>query len=88
MSVEITIKLRADVARSLHGTAAPSALAATLGDLAAKLEPLHRGATDPLLVPYFRLQAPDLPAAEQIVEKLRKSDAVEAAYVKPHDEAP
>jgi hypothetical protein len=52
------------------------------------LEPMHPGAEDPLLTPWFIIEAPDLPTAEQVVASLQHHRAIEAAYIKPPDALP
>lgn len=85
-----TIKVRADAARDLHrrqpGTTAARELSRVARELGIVLEPLHPGARDPLLVPYFTAQVPDGEAAGSVLDRLRCLAAIEAAYVKPTDE--
>lgn len=89
--MDITIKLREEIARSLHGNQEPSAEATEIVKLARdrglSLKPVHPGAEDPLLSPYFHVEVPD-EDAEEIIEALNRSGLVEGAYRKPPDELP
>lgn len=89
--MDITIKLRQEIARSLQGNQEPSAEATEILRLARdrglSLKPVHPGAADPLLSPYFHVEVPD-EKAEEIIEALNKSGLVEGAYAKPPDELP
>jgi hypothetical protein len=49
---------------------------------------MHPRAADPALQSYFYVTAADPSAAQKIADLLRGLDGVEAAYVKPPDEAP
>lgn len=69
------------------GTGAEQSLPG-LEDLGLLLEPMHPGESDPALAAYFTVEVPDAAAANRAIEALRRSDAVEAAYVKPAPEAP
>lgn len=60
----------------------------TTRDLGITLEPLHPGIKDPTLATYFTVQVPSREAAQHIIDRLSQSTGVEAAYVKPPDEAP
>jgi hypothetical protein len=49
---------------------------------------MHPGSTDPLLAPYYLIEAPNREFAEKIINRLKTSAVVEAAYIKPIDESP
>ena len=90
--IQVTIQVSADVARILHQRGAPTTeskellkKAEELGDL---LEPVHPGAEDPLLTPYFTVEVPDSATAERVIAHLRRSAAVEGVYLKSPDELP
>lgn len=57
-------------------------------DLGILLEPLHPGAKDPHLSPYFKVKVPDHATATKVINRLLNCKAVEAAYIKPSDELP
>ena len=52
------------------------------------LRPLHPGAQDAALCSYYTLTITDEATAHEVLARLRRSTRVEAAYVKPADEAP
>ena len=90
--MQVAVQLRPDVAESFHDVAAPNAAAAALRAAVAarglRLEPMHPQVDDPSLGRFFFITAPDPLAAHTIADVLRALDGVEAAYVKPPDEAP
>lgn len=51
-------------------------------------EPMHRDTEDPYLQSYFVVEVPDNATAQRVIDRLRQSEAVVAAYVKPPDELP
>ncbi len=57
-------------------------------DLGILLEPLHPGAGDPYLSPYFKVRVPDHATATKVINRLLNCKAIEAAYIKPSDELP
>ena len=63
-------------------------LSAVEKDLGISLEPLHPGAEDPHLSPYFKVKVPDHATAKKVINRLLNCKAVEAAYIKPSDELP
>lgn len=86
---EIYLQLELAAARALHaGQPYPPAdeVERAARALGLRLEPLHPGAPDELL-PYFVARADDS-AVDRAIEALRRCRAVEAAYIKPPDEAP
>jgi hypothetical protein len=89
--VEISVQLRPDVALALQGMseAPPEAddLARRAEELGVSLQPVHPGETDPLLAPFFYVDAPD-EEAERILTELAATPGVEAAYLKPAAELP
>ncbi len=52
------------------------------------LEPMHPGATDATLSRYYYIEVPDAATADTVVERLRNSPSVEAAYLKPPEGPP
>jgi hypothetical protein len=86
---EIYLQIEAAAARALHtGRPYPPAdeVELTARALGLRLEPLHPGAP-PDLMPYFIARADDDTVGGALAA-LRQCAAVEAAYVKPPDEAP
>lgn len=57
-------------------------------ELGIVLEPLHPGAEDPYLSPYFKAKVPDHAKANSVINRLLNCKAVEAAYLKPSSELP
>jgi hypothetical protein len=90
--MQITIRMTmAEALAYQKGQVAPPALQQVLrilDELGLTLTPIHPGATDPLLAPYFIVEVRDADQAGQVIERLRQIPAVEAAYVKPPDELP
>jgi hypothetical protein len=85
---EIYLQLELAAARALHaGRPHPPAdeVERAARALGLRLEPLHLGGPDELL-PYFVARDGDEP--ERALAALRQCRAVEAAYIKPPDEAP
>jgi hypothetical protein len=80
MGVEITTQL------------APEAAEPELRDLADEfglsVRPLHAGTSDPVLGSYYIVSVPDASMARQVLDRLRQSPAVNAAYLKPPDAMP
>ena len=98
--MRVMIQLRADAAMELHqepgsrsvGSAKTETPAEQLvkaaAELGVKLEPVHPGQTDPLLAPYFMIETPDRTTAEKVINHLNRFEIVEAAYLKPEEQAP
>jgi hypothetical protein len=88
--VEIVVQLREDVARGVSARE-PEGEADDVrrraDELGVSIEPMHPGESDPLLTPYFVVQAPG-DDAPRIAEELSALPGVEAAYVKPAAELP
>jgi hypothetical protein len=81
-----------DVALSLHklkpSTQVSRELQQISRELGIVLEPMHPGAQDPLLSPYFIVSVSDTAAADRIIASFQRYKAIEAAYLKPKDEMP
>jgi hypothetical protein len=81
---QLSLQIRPDVARALHGLEPPSAasrsLAALATELGATLEPVHPGTRSAPLLTYFTLHAPN---AQQLAVALRRHEAVEGAWITP-----
>lgn len=90
--MHVTVQVSADVAHTLHLRGPPTTesqeLLQTTKALGIVLEPVHPGAEDPLLAPYFTVEVPDPATAERVITRLQQSKAIEAAYLKPPDELP
>lgn len=91
-TIQVTIKVSADVARALHqrgpSIAESEKLLRTIETLGLKLEPMHHGTNDPNLQSYFVVDVPDHATAQIVMDRLRQSKEIKAAYVKPPDELP
>jgi len=57
-------------------------------ELDIKLEPVHPGANDPLLIPYFIVQVPDNLNPQKVIGRIKDCNLIESAYIKPADELP
>jgi hypothetical protein len=83
----ITVEVAPDVALVLHGQASPTIQSKELlqlaDELGVMLEPMHPGAEDPLLIPFFVVAVQDPDRVETVRQRLSESDAVKGAYVKP-----
>lgn len=90
--IQVTIQVSVDVACILQGRGEPTTesneLLKTAEELGVVLEPLHPGTDDLLLVKYFIVEVPDHTTAEHVISHLRRTTAVESAYLKPPDELP
>ena len=88
----VTVQVSADVARVLQRQAPPTSesnkLVQILKDLGVVLKPVHHGAEDPLLIPYFTIEVSDITTAKRVIARLQHSNVIEAAYLKPPDESP
>ena len=80
MGVEITTQLAPE--------AAEPELRELADELGLSIRPLHAGTTDPVLGSYFIVSLPDASLAKQVLDRLRQSPAVYAAYLKPPDAMP
>lgn len=90
-AVEVILELRDNVARALrrhHPSADARALTAAIDELGIELAPVLPDAVDPALEARYRFEAPDLETAQAIVQRLRETGAVEAAYPKPRASLP
>ena len=87
MPIEVSVQLSLDVARVLHkqapSTEASEDLARLMEDLGQTLEPIHPGADDVWLIPFFRVWVPDQSTADKVIAALSESEAVEGAYITP-----
>jgi hypothetical protein len=90
--VQVTIQVSTDVAHTLQQRGLPTAktkdLLSIMDLFHVALQPMHAGTNHPSLEKYYLVEAPDPKTAQQIVDRLLQSDAVEAAYVKPPDSQP
>ncbi len=57
-------------------------------ELGVRLEPVHPGQTHPLLAPFFMVETPDRETAEKVIDRLSRFKIIEAAYLKPDEQAP
>jgi hypothetical protein len=91
MPIVVTVQVSPDVALALHQQT-PSdkseELLELLKDLDVTLKPMHPGARDPLLTPFFTVEVPDQATAERVIAGLGESEAVEGVYIKPAEALP
>jgi hypothetical protein len=89
--MRISLKLNAQTAAELTGQEAASGETRALVDLAESagvhLEPMHEAVDDDELRTWFHLDVQD-ERVDELLERLRKRDDVESAYVKPPDALP
>ena len=89
--MQVTVKTLAGAARALRQgppTAESETILRVIEAFGLTLEPMHRDTDNPSLQSYFVLEVPDDATAQRVMDRLRQSEAVEAAYVKPPDELP
>jgi hypothetical protein len=90
--VEVIVQLRPSSSqKDMHalGEMAPPRVFRNLEEeYGVTLQPLHPGAQDAALCRYYTLTITDEAVAPEVLARLRRSTRVEAAYVKPADEAP
>jgi hypothetical protein len=56
--------------------------------LGVTLEMMHPDTEDIVLISYFKLEVQDFETARRLIDHLKQSSAVEAAYIKPRAELP
>lgn len=91
MPIVITVRVSPDVAFALHEQAPTDEseeLLKVIKDLGITLKPVHPGARDPLLTPFFTVEALDRATADRVIVILDEFEAVEGAYVKPLEDLP
>ena len=92
MRMRVVIQLRLAEALELQSGRPPmTALSEVLrivADVGAHLQPVHAGASDPLLAPYFFVDLADSAAPEQLISRLMACDAVIASYPEPSIPSP
>ena len=90
--MQITVKVSADIGRSIHqrspSTTESAELLRIVEAFGVTLEPMHPGTADPNLMSYFIVEVPDAETAQRVINRLQQSKAIEAAYLKPPDEVP
>jgi hypothetical protein len=86
-NVSLIIKVHPDLANAVHHRQVPNTKLKELLDvekeLGIVLKPIHPGAKDRSLSPYFSVNLSDRATAEKMISRLQKCKAVEAAYFKP-----
>jgi len=92
MSIEVVVRIRDPEAASLRRGAVDSAalrdLSGATSELGIALDPMDdTGASGPL-AGYFQVWVADPEYAREVVERLSRCAAVEAAYIKPPAEVP
>lgn len=89
--MRVILQIRPEAARDLGarklGTPEAKEVAEAAGEMGVSLEPMHPGVEDPTLAQFFTVQVTD-DAVEQVIERLRNCEAVEAAYIKPPEGTP
>jgi hypothetical protein len=89
--MRVSIKLNVDAAAELQGIAPESdatrALREKTDEVGVTLEPMHPGVDDDELRTYFYADVND-DRLDEVLDRLRAEDAIEAAYVKPPEALP
>ncbi|GAB61441.1 MAG: hypothetical protein DWB56_14060 [Candidatus Jettenia sp.] len=92
ITMQVIVQVSADVASALHQrgtlTAKSKELVRIIEIFNLTLHPMHRDTDDPNLQSYFIVEVPDHATAQRVTDRLRRLEAVKAAYVKPPDELP
>jgi len=90
--MQVTVQVTEDVARALRGENGSSRdlapLKSVLDVCGGQLKPLHEHTHDRELQTYYTMELPEDDRAKAIVDRLRATAGIEAAYVKPPDELP
>lgn len=63
-------------------------ITSALAGLGASLQPLHEGATDPMLRTYFRVPVADPSEGERVIGALLGLEGVDSAYLAPEAQPP
>ena len=90
--MQIVVQLEAGTARLFRQqrreAAAANELAQVLAQSGLTLQALHPNSGDPVLSGFFHIDVQDQDIAARVIERLLQVPGVEAAYLKPRDEAP
>lgn len=90
--VVVTVKLSLDTALALQNQKQASSdlkeLLQVVNELRIKLTPMHPGAQDALLAPWYTIMLTDNVTATHVLVRLQNCKGVEAAYIKPPTELP
>lgn len=81
---EVTARLRPNE----HDTSGTREIAEAAREMGIVLKPMHPGVNDQELARYFTVEVPDAKTAESVIARLRNSQAIETAYLKPSDALP
>jgi hypothetical protein len=91
-AMQVNIEVSPEVARALHTQPsrdpASRELLRITKELGVQLEPLFPGVRDPELESHFSLEVPDPTTADRVLDRLKVSPAIRAAYVKPAEGLP
>ena len=90
--MQVVIKISTDLGRTLRRrvppTTEPLEPVGIVEALGVALKPMHPGTHEPDLMSYFTVDVADFESAQRVIDRLRQSKAVEAAYLTPPDELP
>ena len=86
MSVEVTLMFSTAAARAIREGG--DDLVQVVREFGATLEPMHPDSHDVELQCFYTAQVPDDADVENVIDQLRQSEGIEAAYVKPPGEPP
>ena len=82
---ERTVAAASTTSRDSQAQSATSQLARAFG---VEFHPMHPGSADAALASYFSVEAPEGAQGERLLQSLRESPLIAAAYVKPPDAMP
>src|SRR6266436_4867181 len=88
VNMQVIVKLKMAFGPAQESLSAQSDLHTIAASFGAKASPLHPGTKDTSLGSYFVVESADQQRADALIEALRKSPAVDGAYVKPVDQPP
>lgn len=80
--MQVIVKVRSGTGQALRRGDSLTRITEELGVVP---EPQHPGIDDPELSSYFSIEVPDAAEAERVIDRLRNSEAIEGAYLKPPD---
>jgi hypothetical protein len=87
--MQVIVKVRSGTAhaprRGEPRASAADSLTRITEELGVVPEPQHPGIDDPELSSYFSIEVPDAAEAERVIDRLRSSEVIEGAYLKPPD---
>lgn len=85
--MQVTVHIRSDIARKLSidelDTPEATEITDAANELGIVLRPVHPRVNDAALASYFAVTVPDAETGRLVIARLRKCQAIDAAYLKP-----